>query len=301
MLIHLNGQLLSRDQTRIDPFDRGFIFGEGVYEGLRSIAWKDGCRVIGLRRHIDRMQRGLDTARISFDISDLGPLTEQLVHANNLRDAFIYWQITGGTPGEGDPVRTRARGKHTRPTIFGYCSPQPPLTAQSVPAVKRVITRRDIRWELGWLKSISLMGNVILAQQAEAAGVDEAILLRGGDAQGRGGLVSEGLATNVLLAVPDGRGGDGTELVTPSLDSVSILTGVTRQILLMLEPTIRERPIRAEELQTASEVMLIGTTTMVTSITEVDGRRIGDGAPGPQARRLLKLLVDGLTTGRDIQ
>ncbi len=299
MLVHLNGQLLPRDQARIDPFDRGFIFGEGVYEGLRSIAWKEATRVVGLGQHMRRMQRGLDAAGIRFDISRLGELSADLCRANALRDAFVYWQITGGTPGEEDAVRSRARGHHTHPTIFGYCSPQPALESQREPATKKAITRRDVRWELGWLKSISLMGNVMMAAEADRAGCEEAILIRGGDERGRGGLVAEGLATNVLLALPDGNG--GTELATPALDSVSILAGVTRDILLTLVPTIRQRPIRSEELDHALEIMLLGTTTMVTSITELDGRRIGNGEPGPQARRLLGALVRCLTSGQDIE
>ena len=297
MLVHLNGQLIPRDQARIDPFDRGFIFGEGVYEGLRSIAWKDSTRVVGIERHIQRMRRGLEAAGIQFDVSDLGERSAELCRVNALRDAFVYWQVTGGAPGAPDPVRSRARGKNTHPTIFGYCSPQPALESQREPATKRAITRRDIRWELGWLKSISLMGNVMLAAEADRAGCEEAILIRGGDERGRAGLIAEGLATNVLLALPDDKG--GTELATPALESVSILAGVTRDILLALVPAIRQRPIRAEELDRTSEIMLLGTTTMVTSITELDGRRVGDGTPGPEAQRLLKILLHALQTGSD--
>ena len=298
MLIHLNGQLLPRLQARIDPFDRGFIFGEGVYEGLRSIPWHDTTRIVSLSAHMRRMQRGLDAAGIAFDVSTLGERSAELVKANNLRDAFVYWQVTGGTPGEGDPVRSRARGRNTTPTILGYCTAQPPLESQREPATKRVITRRDIRWELGWLKSISLMGNIMLAHQAEQAGCDEAILIRGGNETGRGGLISEGLATNVMLALPDGRG--GTELVTPSLTSAPLLAGVTRHIMLKHEPRLRESPLPAEDLARATEVMFLGTTTLVTSITQIDGHTIGDGTPGPESRALLKMLLEAIQSGRDM-
>jgi D-alanine transaminase len=299
VIVHLNGQLVRREQARIDPFDRGFVFGEGVYEGLRAMSWKDSCRIVGLAAHTARMRKGLEASGIAFDPAVLGEWSEQLVHANALRDAFVYWQVTGGTPGEGDPVRSRARGMNTRPTVFGYCSPQPAIRTQLEPATKNVITCRDVRWELGWLKSISLMGNVMLAARADAARCEEAILLRGGDERGRGGLVSEGLATNVLLALPGAS--NSTELVTPSLESAPILSGVTRQILLKLEPRIIERPVRAEELDRAGEIMLLGTTTMVTSVTRIDGRAVGAGTVGPEARRLLRVLVEGLEAGRDIE
>ncbi len=291
MIVHLNGQLLPRDSARVDPFDRGFLFGEGVYEGLRSIAWRDSTRIIGLASHIRRMRRGLDACGIDFDIARVGELSAELVGANNLRDAFVYWQITGGAPGPGDPVRSRARGNNTHPTIFGYCSPQPALDTLREPATKKVVTLDDIRWELGWLKSISLMGNVMLAMRAQGAGAEEAILIRDG-------LITEGLATNILIALPDGRG--GTELATPALDCAPMLAGVTRDILLRLDPTIREREIHSEELPQATEVMLLGTTTMVTTITDIDGRRVGSGTPGPQSRRLLDALIHAIQTERDI-
>ncbi len=299
MLIHLNGKILPRESAGIDPFDRGFVFGEGVYEGLRAIAWKDSSRIVGLKRHIARMQSGLDAAGIACDAAFMEHASAELLAANKLRDAFVYWQVTGGTPGEGDPVRSRARGKNTRPTILGYCSPQPPLETQTVPATKKVITLRDTRWELGWLKSISLMGNVLAARQADQRGCDEAIFIRGGDETGHGGFVSEGLATNLMFAIPDKNG--RTELVTPALDSAPMLAGVTRHFLCQWEPTIRQRPVPAEDLKRASEIMHLGTTTMVSSVIEMNGRRVGDGAPGPEAHRLLKILVEGLRGGRDIE
>lgn len=287
MLVHLNGKLLPRADARIDPFDRGFIFGEGVYEGLRSIGWQSGTRIVGLQQHIRRMQRGLDAAHIPFDLSNLGQLSAELCRANNMPDAFVYWQVTGGTPGEGDPVRSRARGKNTKPTIFGYCAPQPPLTSQSTPPVKKAITLRDIRWEMGWLKSTSLMGNVICAHRADERHCDEAVFTRDG-------LITEGLATNVVLAF-------GDELVTPSLESAPMLAGITREILLKVEPRLRERPIKVEELERATEIMFLGTITTVASAIELNGRKVSDGSPGPQARALLKTLIAAIQAGTDIE
>jgi D-alanine transaminase len=318
MLIHLNGQLIPRSQARIDPFDRGFIFGEGVYEGLRSIPSSAGVprdsvagsaatRIIGLQQHIRRMQRGLEASGVPFDLSNLGKLSADLCAANNLTDAFVYWQVTGGNPGEGDPLRSRARGKNTTPTIFGYCAPQPPLTNQSTPPLKRATVLRDIRWEYGWLKSTSLMGNVICAHQADQQHCDEAVFTRNG-------FITEGLATNLVLVLPkesperklrslssDQLSDADYELVTPSLDSGPMLSGITRQILLKVEPRLRERPVRVEELEHAKEIMFLGTITTVASAIELNGRKIGDGTPGPHARALLKTLVAAIQTGKDIE
>ena len=282
---------MRREEARLDPFDRGFIFGEGIYEGLRSISWKGGCRIVGLDLHVRRMRQGLKEAGIAWDAGAIGPLSEALVRANGLTDAFVYWQVTGGAPVDGDPVRHRFPPKGASPTVFGYCEAKPSLSAQTPARAIRVITAKDIRWELGWVKSISLMGNVWLARKAEQAGADEAILLRDG-------MLAEGLATNVILAIPDGRG--GTEVVTPSSESAPMLAGVTRDLLLRWAPDIRQRAIRHEELERATEVMLTGTSMYVAAVVEIDGRPIGDGAPGPVARRLHKTLLDGYLQGRDV-
>lgn len=306
MLVFLNGQILPRHEARIDCFDRGFILGDGVYEGLRAVPTRDGrgARLIGIKQHIRRMQLGLDAAKIAVDARIFERATDDLLRANSLTDAFVYWQVTGGVPAEGEPVRSRVPGKTVTPTVFAYAEPRPSLATIAEPPTKRVITCRDIRWELGWLKSISLMGNIWAAKLAASHGCDEAIMIRHADANGtndpiHGGVISEGLATNVLLALP-GKDGTPAEIVTPALDSTPMLAGVTRDLLVAWVPEIVQRRVDAEELERASEVMLLGTTTYVTSVIEINGRRVGDGAPGPVARRLLRVLLDGILAERDV-
>lgn len=285
MIVHLNGHLLPVDEARISPLDRGFVFGDGLYEGLRAAAIDGRTHVVGLDRHIERMRGGLAECGIEFDPRGLRQATYDLLEANSMRDAFVYWQVTRGTPRPGDPPRTRVPRKGMTPTVFGYCAPQPPLVSFSEPPRKTAVTLEDIRWTLGHIKSISLMGNIVLTMRADAAGAEEAIFVRSG-------LVGEGTATNVLLAIDNERG--GREVVTPALDCVPILRGVTRTILLEADPAIVERPIRVHELARASEVMVIGSTTMVTSIVRLDGRIVGEGRPGPEAARLLRLLLDAI-------
>lgn len=303
LIVHLNGRLIPLEQASISPLDRGFLFGDGVYEGLRSIPTAPpaapappatsppGRRIIGARGHIERMRRGLALTQIDWDPAPLEAMSNELTLANGLTDAFVYWQVTRGTPGPNDPVRSRAPAKGMRPTVFGYCTPQPTLDSFTAPPTKSVVTCEDRRWLVGHLKSISLMGNILGALQADEARADEAILIRNG-------LVAEGLATNVVLALPASSGQPPT-LVTPSLDSVSILAGVTRAILLKARPDIQERAVREEELARAAEIMMIGTTTMVTSIVRINGRPVGDGTPGPIARDLLACLLNVIRSGRD--
>jgi D-alanine transaminase len=275
VIIHLNGKLMPAELAAISPFDRGFVFGDGVYEGLRSFRGK----LVGMDRHIARMREGLKESRIEWDPSPLTRMSEDLIRACAMPDAFIYWQVTRGTPGPTQPVRTRIPAGPMTPTVFGYCSSQPPIEnfVNADPSTVTCALCEDTRWTRGRLKSISLLGNVISAIEASEAGAQDAILVKNG-------LVGEGTAANLILAI-------GKEVVTPSLDSVPILAGVTRAIELDAAPEIVSRPVRVEELKRASEAMLVGTTTMVTSITSLDGKPVGSGKPGPIARMLLARLT----------
>lgn len=303
MIVHLNGQLLPRDQARISPFDRGFIFGDGLYEGLRASAFgpEQCARVVAPHLHTARLAAGLRLTGIDFDAASLEPLTTELLAANNLTEAFVYWQITRGTPTGDEPVRSRVPGGgrsapraaslRAGPTVFGYCVPQPPFDdfARLGPTVKSAVTLDDPRWSLGHIKSISLMGNIMASLRAMRAGADDAVLTRGD-------LVAEGLATNVFIRTPP----PDDRLVTPSLESVPILAGVTRAVLLDALPgRIEVRPVRVDELRTAREIILTGSMTMIASVTKLDDRTVGDGAPGPAARGLLTALIDSFRTGRD--
>jgi D-alanine transaminase len=169
-----------------------------------------------------------------------------------------------------------------------------------MPPCKSVHVLDDIRWSKGRLKSISLMGNVMLSLQAARSRDDDAIFVRTLAAQSASTrLLTEGLATNVILALPD------ASVVTPSLESVPILAGVTRELVLRAAQAagmpIEERAVEEHELREASEVMLVGTTTMVTSVTKMDGAPVGRGehlgVPGPCARKLHRMLFDVLRAG----
>jgi D-alanine transaminase len=282
VIVHLNGQLLPASEARISPFDRGFIFGDGIYEGLRSFAGK----MRAMDRHIARMSAGLRESRIPWDASRLTDLSLELIGANSLPDAFVYWQITRGTPAPGQPVRSRIPAGPIPPTVFGYCAPVPAIEAFTEPPTIRMSTRPDLRWHRGHLKSISLMGGVLSALEASDTGGADSLLIRDG-------LVAEGTYANVVIVLPknEGRHDGDIEIVTPSLNRPSILAGVTRSLELDACPELIERTIREEELARASEIMLVGTTTMITSVTHLDGRAINAGKPGPIARKLLQALV----------
>lgn len=287
MLVHLNGRLVPREHAAVSPLDRGFLFGDGLYEGLRAT---DGV-VIGLDLHIKRMREGLAETRLDradhpFDPDRLGELTDELLRANGLTEAFVYWQVTRGAPGPGDPVRQRIPSPGMRPTVFGYAVAAAPVASFTEPETKTAALIRDTRWERGHVKGTSMLGNVIAAMEAAELGADDAIFHRQG-------LVVEGASTNVVI-VPRGA----SHAVTPLLQSVPMLAGVTRALILEADPTLVERPVTAEEIQTADEIMLIGTLTMLVSVVQLDDRPVGPpshaGRPGPHARRLLGTLVEAI-------
>lgn len=279
MIIHLCGQLIPADQATISPLDRGFVFGEGVYEGLRSFRG----RVVGAAHHEERMRRGLEECRIAWDPGQLEEMTRDLLAANGLRDAFIYWQVSRGAPLPGQPIRSRIPAGPMTPTVMGFCTAQPALESYTTPPTLAVAVRPDTRWTRGALKSTSMLGNVLATLEAHEAGCQDAILVRDG-------MVGEGTCANVVLAVP--RRDGSVELATPSLDSAPILPGITRALLLDGMADLVSRPVRVEELAKAAEVMLIGSTAMVTSVTHLDGRPVGTGKPGAQAVRMLGALVE---------
>jgi D-alanine transaminase len=281
MIIHLNGQLIPAEQAAISPLDRGFVFGEGVYEGLRSFRG----RVVGCAHHAERMRRGLAECRIGWDPGHLEEMTRDLLAACALPDAFIYWQVTRGAPAPGQPMRSRVPAGRTTPTVLGFCTPQPSLEQYRSPQAITAAVRPDTRWTRGALKSTSMLGNVLASLEAFEDGAQDALLVRDG-------FVGEGTCANVVLALP--RRDGSVELATPSLESAPILPGVTRALLLDWLPEMVSRPVRVEELARASEVMLIGSTAMVTSITHLDGRAVGGGVAGPAAHGLLESLLDAI-------
>ncbi len=288
MIIYLNEQFMPAEHARISPFDRGFIFGDGLYEGLRSFAGS----ILALDDHIQRLAEGLEKVGIDWDAKQAGEICRELISVNNLPNAFIYFQVSRGTPGPDEPVRQRVAGPGTKPTIFAFCTPTPSLCECQTPGVITASVQEDLRWSLGTVKSTSLMGNVMAAIHAEDAGVQDVLLVRRG-------LVAEASAANVVVVLTDGQG--HRQIVTPSLESVPILAGVTRKLILQHHTEIIERTVRVEELATASEIIEVGTLAMVSSIVRLDGRVIGDGTPGPVAQELLDTLHTHIQSAQHAQ
>jgi len=302
VLAYLNGEFLPADQARISPFDRGFLFADGVYEAVRtgpSLTTKPSPRFIGMNRHVRRLRRSLGELRIDWDAAGLADVCAELVRRSDVdpENALIYFQVTRGTPDlRSQPARSHLPPTGLRPTVFAFVRPTPGPARDSAdprPLTKKCVTLTDERWRRCDIKSVALLGNVLASLAAAERGGEEAVLFRQTPA---GRVLSEGALTNVLIVTDKG------ELATPALESDAgraVLPGITREILIDAGAGIVERPVSDAEVASAREVMLLGTTSSVTAVTHLDGRAVGGGVPGPEAQRLAALLARLILEGRE--
>lgn len=267
-IVYLNGDFAPRDEARVSADDRGFTFGDGVYEGVRAIAG----RRFAWDAHMQRLAGSLDGLRIRCAVDGLDAVCDRLLRDNDLLagEAFLYIAITRGAAPRvhGFPAAS------TAPTVYVTATPFTRPTAMRDRGAA-AITHEDLRWARCDLKTLNVLGNVLARQAASEAGAFEAILVRDG-------VITEGAATAVF-AVIDG------EVRTHPL-SRRILPSVTRAIVLELARAagiaVREDAMSLDELRRAEEIFVCGTTTDVTPIVSLDGAAIAAGVPGPIARRL---------------
>lgn len=273
--VYLNGQFVPKGEARISVEDRGFIFGDGIYEVVRVI---EG-RIFAWDAHASRMADGLAGLRIDAtgaDSASLRGVCERLVRDNGLTtgEATVYLQVSRG-------AATRVHHfppAGTSTTVYASASAFKPNFAMRENGAKG-ITFADIRWARCDLKTVNLLGPVLARQAAAEAGAYEAIFHRDG-------MVTEGAATNAFMVI-------GGVLRTYPL-SHYILPGITRAVLVELARELgiplEERPVSLRELPHVDELFVCGTTTDVQPIVELDGKPVKDGRPGPVTARLREAL-----------
>lgn len=267
-LCYLNGRFLPLEEASISPLDRGFLFGDGVYEVVPVY----GGRPFRLRDHLRRLEHSLAGLRIPPPMPpDHWPsLFERLIDAAGTPSCAIYLQITRGAPSRRDHAFPPA----TQPTVFAMTTPLPDTRAARETGI-RAVSREDIRWDRCDLKTVALAANVLLRQDAHDADAAEAILFREG-------AVTEGAASNVFL-VRDGV------VSTPMLDE-TVLPGITREVareVLQAWNPVQTRRIAVDELHHADEIWLSSSTKELLPVVELDDRPIGTGTPGPVYREAI--------------
>lgn len=263
--VFLNGKWLPADQAQISVFDRGFLFGDGIYEVLPVY----GHHLLRLDEHLTRLSNSLEEVAIRnpYSEQEWRELFCNLLLQNNAENCAIYLQITRGSSGSRD----HSIPKDIEPTVFACVNPLPTMPDSVKKNGVSAISREDIRWHRCHIKAITLLANVLLKEEGSELGCNETLLVRDGK-------VSEGASSNVFALI-------GNVLVTPP-KGPELLPGITRDLVLELarkqpELTVEERVLQAQELETASEILITSSTRELYPVTELDGKPVGTGKPGP--------------------
>jgi D-alanine transaminase len=269
MLVYYNGRYLQKSEVAISPDDRGFLFADGVYDVIRVYRGK----LFKCAEHLERMAHGLTELKINgCDPATLETVADRVLKNNGLdhSDAKVYIQITRGAA----PRSHKFPPSGTPPTVYLEATPFASPTELQEKGVAAIIVP-DQRWGRCDIKTTCLLANTLANQQAVEAGAHEAIFRRDG-------VLQEGTHSSILF-VKDNY------LIAPPL-TVFMLPSVTRNVVLSLahEESIRTiiQPCLESELWSFQELLMLGTGSEIVPITTVNGRKIGNGFPGPITRRL---------------
>jgi D-alanine transaminase len=266
-IAYFNGKFIPKDDVKISPDDRGFLFADGIYEVAR---WYEGF-FFDMNSHLTRMKRGLRELRINWDNSDQFPsIALELIKLNKLetKPAMIYLQVTRGA----------ARRTHNFPspevqaTVYAHVwefVPESPLIESGI----KVMLKEDIRWSRCDIKSVALLPNTISFQEAYENGMKECIFVRNG-------MITEGSHSNIFFVI------EGTLFTHP--ESNHILSGVTRKNILRIANEsgikIREEALEEKRIRFVQEAFITNTSAELTPVTELGGNTIGNEIPGPITR-----------------
>jgi len=267
-IAHFNGKFLPLDQISISPLDRGFIFGDGVYE---VIPVYNGAP-LRAREHFERLQRSMDEIQLAnpHTVDEWMKLTRELLR-HHAGDQAVYIQVTRGAP----PKRDHVIPKGLQPTVFMMSNPMATPSREAVENGVACVTSRDFRWEKCHVKSTSLLGNVLARQISADAGAVETILFRDGK-------LTEASSSNVFVV----RNG---VVAAPPRDNL-ILMGITYDLVMQLAREgavkLETRPVTQGEVRSADEIWLSSSTKEVLAVTTLDGRPFAGGHPGPVFRRI---------------
>jgi D-alanine transaminase len=269
--VYLNGEYLALADAKISVMDRGFLFGDGVYEVIPAYAG----RLFRLEDHLERLDNSLKSIRLRNPHSHEQWRTLLTVLLKKDLDQSIYLQITRGAA----PKRDHAFPQNVTPTVFAMVSG---ITPHSDPDNGlKAISLEDSRWKLCDTKAITLLANVLLRQEAVDNGCAEAILFKDD-------YLTEGAASNVFAVI------DGVLMTPPK--SPAILPGITRDIILEIARKnsipCGEHAISKDDMKKSSEIWITSSTREIIPVVELDGEIIGNGKPGPVWNTLYKLFQE---------
>ena len=261
--VYLNGEFIPFTEARISVMDRGFLFGDSIYEVIPAY----GGRLFRLQQHLHRLKNSLHAIHMENPLSqdEWEHILATLVTQYPGEDQSIYLQVTRGVA----PQRDHTIPEGLKPTVFATTTPFPSIDPQCYRQGISAITLDDIRWRFCNIKATTLLPNVMVRQEAKERGAMEAILIRDGEA-------IEGAASNLFI-VDDGQ------IITPPKGE-HLLPGVTRDLVLELaaeaEIPYCEAHIKVDQLDRADEIWLTSSTREIMPVTHLDDRPINNGKPG---------------------
>ena len=275
-IVYLNGQYLAIEEASISVMDRGFLFGDGVYEVIPVF----GNKLLRFDEHLTRLQNSLNRISLSnpFDSNEWKTVFSNLLEKNSGEDRAIYLQISRGVYDRRDLSTFVDAKTQYSPTVFVMVLQVKQPNIEVLSAGISAITVDDFRWNACDIKSTSLVANVMLKQQAADANVEDAILIRNG-------VVTEGTASNVFL-VKQGV------LITPPTGS-QLLPGITRDLVIEIAENnaivVEQREIKEAELYSADEIWMTSSTREIAPVINLNGEVVGSGVAGKLWKRVMDL------------
>jgi len=273
--VYLNGAFIPAEQARVSVMDRGFLFGDGVYEVIPCY----GGRLFRLPHHLQRLDSSLAGIKMSNPLTyeQWRQLLETLVAQLPNSDQAVYLQVTRGAAGKRD----HRIPEGVEPTVFAMTTPLTPPDPKLVEQGISATTQQDIRWNRCNIKAITLLANVLLREEATQQAADEAILIRDG-------LATEGAASNLFVV--------SAGVIRTPPTGPQLLPGITRDLVLELAAAhglpSREEAIAKQALFEADELWITSSTREIVPVTRLNGHPVGNGHPGPIFRRVYQLYRD---------
>jgi D-alanine transaminase len=272
--VYVNGDYLPEEDAKISIFDRGFLMADGVYE-VSSVL---GGKLVDYPGHVTRLHRSLSELQLTTPVSDdeLLEIHRELIRRNNLDEGLVYLQITRGAAD-----RDFVWPKDATPSLVMFTQEKAFEDAEGPRVGITVVSVPDLRWHRRDIKTVQLLYPSFAKMQAKAQGADDAWLVEDG-------FVTEGTSNNAYIVTKEGT------IVTRNL-STDILHGITRSSVLKLaaeaQMKVEERPFTIAEAQNAAEAFITAASTFVCAVVNIDGTQIGEGKPGPVAKRLREIYL----------
>ena len=270
-IVYVNGEYLPEEEAKISVFDRGFVFGDGVYEVVPVIAG----HVVDKQYFLERLDRSLGELSISWPCTkqDYLEVMQQLVRRNELREGTVYSQVTRGVAD-----RVFSFPADTPTTLVAFTSAMELLDNPAAETGIPVVTTEDLRWKRRDIKSVNLLAQVLAKQDAVSRGAQEGWMVEDG-------FVTEGVTSTAYIVK------DGTVITRPL--SNLVLPGIRRRTLIEIaekaDIEIDQRAFAVAEALQADEAFISSATTITLAVVSIDGHDIGDGQPGPITMRLREL------------